>query len=393
MMNRIALNTLATPVVLLGGWGLVSQPTLSPSPTLTPVAAAAAAAADDQTAVGPYRQVPWSATLEAESDPSLGLARVTGLAVDSKHRVYVTDGAWDGIVVLGADLTFEQEVGRMGEGPGEFDWLVTIQILAGDSLYVFDGGLARVTVFEPRALAVAYTITLPHVAPAAGLWRIPRQGGYVGLRRLRFHATQRADDQGRIDVVFSLGKTGEMESDSLYAVPSAEALIVRGQGSVMVGPHPYGAEPFLSLLGADRLVYANSRFPSVEVLDLAGAVRNSFAVPATAVPVSAAELKARIESEEREAFARVLEQGAPHTWPALTGLVVDDEQRIWVGERSESTSGEWEWTAFAQEGSVVGSVLLPSGFDLYAVRGDRLFGVITDELDVPRIQVYRLEGE
>ena len=341
-----------------------------------------------------YQQRIWTATLEAESDPSLYLGWVTGLAVDSQRRVFVTDPAWDGIVVLGADLTFEREVGRKGEGPGEFQWPATIQILAGDSLYVFDGRLARVTVFEPQALTVAYTITLPHVTNVRRLWRISGQRGYVGMRSQPFYAGQtEEDDQGRHDVVFSLKQDGDMESDSLYAVPSAEPLIVRGLGSVMVGSHPYGAEPFLSILGHDRLVYANSRFPAVMVLDLAGTVQNSFAVPATPVPVSAAELRARIESEEEEAFARVLEQGAPYMWPALTGLVVDDEQRIWVGERSESMSGQWEWTAFAHEGSMVGSVLLPSTFKLYAVRGDRLVGAATDELDVPRVQVYRLEGE
>ena len=56
-------------------------------------------------------------------------------------------------------------------------------------------------------------------------------------------------------------------------------------------------------------------------------------------------------------------------------------------------SDEWEWTASTEAGSQVGSVLLPAGFELYAVSGGRLFGVATDELDVPRVQVYRLEGE
>ncbi len=330
-----------------------------------------------------YGQQTWSATLEAESGLSLPLAWVTGLAVDSKRIVYLTDGALDGIAVLEADLTLEREVGRKGEGPGEFGWPATIQILPGDSLYVFDVRLFRVTVFEPRALTVAYTIRLSLNNPR-GLWRIPGQRGYVGIRSLPFSVRQRADDQGRVDVVFLLGKDGEMESDSIYAVPAAEPLLVRGERSVMVGSHPFGAEPFLSLLGADRIVYANSHVPSVMVLDLAGTVQNSFAVPATPVPVSAVELRATIESEEEEAFARILERGAPYMWPALTGLVVDDDERIWVGARSESSSGEWEWTAFTQEGARVGSVVLPAGLELRVVRGGRLFGVVTDELDVPR---------
>ena len=138
-----------------------------------------------------------------------------------------------------------------------------------------------------------------------------------------------------------------------------------------------------------------SRVPTVEVLDLSGSVQHSFDVPATPVPVSAAELRAAIENVQQESFeplARVLEEGAPYQWPALTGMVVDDEKRIWIGKRLESTGDEWEWTAFTEEGSAVGSVTLPSNFELHAVRDGRLFGVATDEFDVPRVQVYRLEG-
>lgn len=338
-----------------------------------------------------HGQQAWSTTLEAESDPGLNLGRVTGLAVDSQRRVYVADAVWDGIAMLGADLTLEREVGRRGEGPGEFRWLATIDILAGDSLYVFDGSLGRVTVFEPSALAVAYTVTLPGLNNPRGLWRIPGQRGYVGVRSPSVTTTQtERDDQRRSDIVFSLGNDGEVESDSILAVPSAEPLIVRSAGSVMVGAHPYGSEPFLSLLGDDLLVYADSRLPSVSVLDLDGTVHRSFAVPATEVPVDAAELRARIDSEEMEAFARALEQGAPYMWPALTGLIVDDERRIWVGARSESTGDQREWTAFTQEGQPEGSVLLPAGFDLHAVWGGRLFGVVTDDFGVPTIRVYRL---
>lgn len=341
----------------------------------------------------PRQQPGWSATREAESDPGLPLARVTALAFDSKGRAYVTDNALDGIAVLAPDLTLELEVGRKGEGPGEFEWPATIQILEDDSLYVWDGRRFRVTVFEPKALAVAYTVSLS-LESARELLRIPGQLGYVGLRSLPFYADQREEDHGRFDVLYRLGIEGNVESDSIYAVPAAEPLVVRGDRSVMVGSHPFGAEPFLSLLGDDRIVYANSRTPSVLLLDLSGTVQDSFDVPVTPVPVSAAELRAAIDDNRQEgyeAFARVLEEGTPFMWPAVTGLAVDDQQRIWVGGRSESETDEWEWIAFTREGARVGSVLLPPGFRLYAVRNGLLFGVATDELDVPRIQAYRLE--
>ena len=216
--------------------------------------------------------------------------------------MFVVDPTRNDIVVLGADLTLEQVVGREGEGPGEFKWPATIQIIEGDSLYVFVGRLLRVTVFEPRALAVAYTIPLSLDNPGA-LWRIPGQDGYMGLRSLSFSVGQKEEDHGRFDVVFLLGKDGKMESDSIHAVPGRRAPLscVPNEAS-WSDPTPLAPSPSWDSRAPDRLVWANSRVPTVEVLDLSGSVQHSFDVPATPVPVSAAELRAAIENVQQESF-------------------------------------------------------------------------------------------
>ena len=81
--------------------------------------------------------------------------------------------------------------------------------------------------------------------------------------------------------------------------------------------------------------------------------------------------------------------GAPYVWPALTGMVVDDQDRIWVGIRRADRSTT-EWAAFEADGTHRVSVDLPVDVELYAVRGDRMVGVARDELDVARVRVYRL---
>lgn len=210
---------------------------------------------------GSQQHEAWTATLEAESEPSLPIGRVVNLVVDSKLKVYVNDGYLDGIAVLAPDLTFEQKVGRKGEGPGEFDWPTSIQILAGDSLFVFDGGLARVTVFEPHARTVAYTTTLRAINNPSRLWRLPGQRGYVGSRWLPFYATQREEDQGRSEVVFRLGRDGNTEADSLYAFPAAERLWVFAFAPVtdpneirrLQGPRPSVEEMFDTFIYSVRL--------------------------------------------------------------------------------------------------------------------------------------------
>ena len=93
-----------------------------------------------------------------------------------------------------------------------------------------------------------------------------------------------------------------------------------------------------------------------------------------------------------EPLADMLRSGAPYTWPALVGLVTDDEERIWAGIRAPGESAVWEWAAFAPDGTHAGSILLPAEHLVQDVRDGRLYVLSHDEFDVPSIRAYRLEA-
>ena len=105
--------------------------------------------------------------------------------------------------------------------------------------------------------------------------------------------------------------------------------------------------------------------------------------------MTAEELRTASE-DMTEAMADMLRSGAPYTWPALVGLVTDDEERIWAGIRAPGETAMWEWAAFAPDGTHMGSILLPAEHLLQHVRDGRIYVLSHDELDVPSIQVYRL---
>lgn len=78
--------------------------------------------------------------------------------VDVSHTV-VTDGSRVFLVfrrpateihVFSIDGTFQRVLGREGDGPGEFRTIQALDLGPGDSLYAFDSGNARVTIFSPE---------------------------------------------------------------------------------------------------------------------------------------------------------------------------------------------------------------------------------------------------
>lgn len=331
--------------------------------------------------------------LEAVSDESLNLGEVLGLAVGRQGVVYVLDALRPDVLVLDSLLSPVTTVGRRGEGPGEFMFIRNIQVLPGDSLLVFDGQLKRVTVFaEAQYDSMRFTVVPPDVSQ---LWRMlgPARN-YVAYARAAFYAAGPGPegDAERNDVFFVLDETGGSKlRDSVLVAPSPEVLVARGAGTVAMGPHAFGREGFAGLLTDGGFAYVNTDALSVTVFDDTWQRTRSFAHPVVPLPVSSRELDAEME-KLRPPLARALADGAPYTRPPLVGMVVDDQDRIWLGIRGLTEDAPWEWAAFEPDGRHAGSVSLPAGFLVHAAARGKLSGVVVDDLDVPRIRIYRTLG-
>src|SRR5690349_20760958 len=75
----------------------------------------------------------------ANSPTSADLLGVNGLDVDSMGNIYVADRSSQ-LVVFSPQGTMLRKLGRKGQGPGEFDWIASVRVLPGDSVYAFDSG-------------------------------------------------------------------------------------------------------------------------------------------------------------------------------------------------------------------------------------------------------------
>ena len=335
----------------------------------------------------------WEVTLEAVSEPELYFASIAEVVVDSQGRVFVVDRQQGGIAVLTPELALLATVGREGEGPGEFQSR-QLQILAGDTLLVYDSRLGRITLFGPENLEVVSTSPVPNLERGVveNLWKLSGRGRFFALDRPPFVAgAGEAADRGRTEALLAFDESADVMGDTLATVVGSEYLVVRREGFMSVRSHPFGRGSLVGLLGGDRIVYANSGALEVTVVDFAGTAIHSFSHPLPPIPVTSAQLRAEVD-EMPELMADALRAGTPYTWPALAGLVMDDEERIWIGIRSPGDNAEWEWAAFAVDGSHAGSVLLPAGFLLQVVRDRRIYVLSHDEFDVPSIRAYRLEA-
>jgi hypothetical protein len=80
----------------------------------------------------------------------------------------------------------------------------------------------------------------------------------------------------------------------------------------------------------------------------------------------------------------------PPTLPGFTDLHYDNEGFIWA----DAFVAPWETGAsalvFSESGYLLGSVVLPEGFQIHEIGTDYVLGVWRDELDVEFIRMYAL---
>ena len=362
------------------------------------VALAAACSGDNgaQVAAGVVQTPrPWAngppseARLEATSSDEVFLSYARDVVADSEGRVYVLDSQEAGVIALNADLSLDRTIGREGEGPGEFTGPGSMQVLPGDSLLVWDYQPQRITVFPPGNDEAAYVRPLGTQELGSQARRLAGSAGYLAQSSTAYMADATDEGETRIAILRHIREEeGRVVDEVIYQYPAAESLVIRGDGSVSVSGHPFGRRSFVGLLGGEQIVHANSDALEVKIIDLQGGVRTAFSFPTTPIAVTGAELDDAADGMGR-AMGRLLRDGAPYVWPTLTGLVVDDQDRIWLGIHTGDPSTR-EWAAFMEDGTHVMSVTLPAGLAVHTVRNGRLIGVGRDELDVPRVQAYRL---
>lgn len=326
---------------------------------------------------------------------SVPLTLVRGVDVDSRGQVYLGDWGSPSVTVLSPEGQVVRSIGRKGEGPGEFANVSGVQVLPGDSLQVFDLQMDRLTVFNPGGEGVAYTVNLRgEGASAHHLERIPGTDRLVGVYRRSYSPSDdpRADDD-RMDVVrvFTVGL--RTVRDSLLLYPSPTPLLVRQGGGVAVSHNPFGRQAIVRVGPDGRVYHAWTDTLGVRVTGADGRPAGGFALRAQAPAVTPADVDRVIAGmgPQGTRFRPALQEVVPPRWPALSGMVVDDQGRAWLAVAGPEGRPA-EWLVYHPDGRFAASAVLPAGSSVMRVAAGRVYAVQTDELDVPRLVAYRVDG-
>lgn len=331
-----------------------------------------------------------------DGDAAYQLYRVQTGRVLADGRIAVLEQGGHRVRVYGPDGRWLADWGGQGGGPGEFEVPTLLGRWPGDSVAVWDGRPRRLTLFDTDG-AFGRTLSLTGADDGAPMNLLGIfEGGTLLASRSGFgdgipNGVIRPDMD-----LFVLSGEGQVLSE-LGTFPGERSAIVVGEASIEVFKDPFQPRLIAAPVG-DRIVVAvtdrhrlemRSRDGPLERLVDLGAGRRVFTDAARAAFV---EREVAEAPEEGRAGARRRFEALPlpDTLPLIDALMTDDE-RVWARPFHEANGATpATWLVLDVDGRLTARVEVPAGMRVLDVGGDYLLGLVTDEMDVERVQMLEL---
>lgn len=332
-----------------------------------------------------------------EGDPQLEFFRLEDVRRLSDGRIAALNVGTSELRYFSADGAYVCTSGRAGAGPGEFEQASWMQLLDDDSLLVFSfGGGGRLSLIGPdgkfvRTLSIPRAPDVQYARPNGMLSNgsmLLRSGGSYGMG-----VTSGTHSDSALLLIFD----DATEVARIGPLPSNQAAVVASENSMTVTALVFG-KSLLTGFGVGRFyVGTNERYEIAEYDTLARLARSirleRAPEPVTSRAIAHAESTrlASAESENARAMTKALfeQMDFPPTMPPYAELLVDREGNLWVA-RYDYLPGPRTWDVYDREGQLLGAVQLPDRFRLRMIGDGEIIGITRDELDVQRIEAYRI---
>ena len=388
----------------------------------------------------PYLRAEPTMRLGNADDPDVGFSFVGSVDVDRDGNVYVVEASVPEIRVFDPAGALIRSFGGRGDGPGEFQQVQRLGVF-GDTVWAVSMGPDRVTLFDRRGnlLSANRAESLPIPLPSGAGWLVPWQmradGLFIGhFARVSFSQTDSApvdtdsipfpfvrfDPSGAVQdtVGWSAAPPPRMWSPPSERSPEPEMIDVGGRPRMVPAPPPTTpwwvplSDGYLLVDPAPEAATADGTF-SVTRFGLSGERVFHREIPSPPVPYSEADLDSIAARAARGApgggVAYRPGAPAPPDWeavaPRLRAAMRFPENRlpidfVWAGHDesiwlrlSDGNEVMATWLLLDATGQPRGSLEMPRTTGLRWARGDTLWAVETDDLDIPWLVRFRLVAD
>jgi hypothetical protein len=346
------------------------------------------------------------------TQPAEQLAGVVGAVRLGDGRLAIAEQSVRSVKLFDARGRFVRAIGRQGPGPGEFSSITRLDLLPGDSLAVYDGLRATLTVFDTSGRVGRIDRI------AAGPGGLKLEGllgdGTMVLSRAYNTVFSRTSRLERDPITYVAIRPQSATVDTIVEVPGSDVYLFAGEEFSSRREVPFGRSSVIAV-ARDRLLIGSGDSWQVESRGSDGRLVALHRVRDTPVEVTKPEI-ARFKREylARMKGTRVQATGGGGGRPDMQAAMLAQAERmleavpypaahapydsvlvgagdeLWVRRQHPFRAEPSTWTVLTRDGAASGTVTLPPGMRLFQVGSDFVVGMTTDADDVEHVGVYPL---
>lgn len=339
-----------------------------------------------------------------EPDPVLSLggpdaegptqfSRIEAIHVDARGRLWVADGQSAELRIFLPNGSHLRTVGGRGEGPGEFQRVRLLGSFRGDSVAVWDNGLARLTVLDGQGDLARTEQMVAGGAPSIRCSDVFEDGSLLG----------------QVPTVLSAGslEPGRILGDSAHLVRYYPKDSTQRPWAASPGPRwlwtgrsqiplPFTANAGFDLRGEELHLVSGTGFRVLvfkggEVIRIYGIDKDPRRVRQEDIEAYRGFVREFLPEDTRGEYLSSLESPElPEYLPAYSDVLVSSSSHVWARLYSPDALGPGSWHVYDEGGVWLGSVETPPRLWVRYVAKDRIAGVWRDALGVEHVRVYRL---
>jgi len=344
----------------------------------------------------------------SEGDPDHEFYQVMGTTRLSDGTIVVANSGTQQLRYFAPDGSLRATAGHKGGGPGEFQMLMTLIGLPGDSVLTFDGGNRRLSLFDAVGRHVrdfgATDASSP--LPFLVIGRLD-DGTYVAqLPNMRIgpEMLERKPGPARDSIaLMRLDETGA-PTDTLGVFPNSvqQVVMMEFMGNKVPMPIAVPFSPSMTVaVGADRVYVGISDTWEIRVYSPTGSLQRLIrrrheprVVTESDVEKNRSRLSELMEGQNNpfakqysDAYATV---DYPPTMPAFGEILTDPDGNLWVSDYVPSQEESRHWSVFDSEGRWLGDVVTPPRLTVRQIGSDYILGQESDEMETEHVLLYRL---
>lgn len=316
--------------------------------------------------------------------------------VDNNGRVFIADMQETQLHMYNPDGSYNRQIGREGEGPGEYRQIGTMRT-DDQFLHLMDRGLNRITRYDLETFEVAGETSLTIEQTEGENFRYPQDYYLTGSEKYLIlvgsgFSAGVTDDSGRSIGGLKLGWKGDsLSTESLFSFDPSEALVHREGGSIMVMSVPYKRSSVISFQN-NQLIHGWSEHFLFSVYDENGEYQRAIYYPYQNMPLDKDEILEMYEDRDEQWFSMVQNDDMPDMWPSWNTFTTDDEGRIWV-ERLVDDSDNTVLHVLSNSGELLGTASWQRNRTIQDIKNGYLYSSEENEMGLREIVKYAVSME